>query len=278
MGSCNQGMSTKCGILKGVRLNALAELTDLVPTIEEICIGEIEPGVQGRSLADVLTGDKNPEEHRDSIYCEYYEAMPWHTQPQAYGTMVYDGRYKLSRFHTSKEGELYDLKEDPDEFRNLWDDPDYREVKIRMLELLADRMADTVEIECTTLYSLRQAYAARMLLFALVDLFLITVFLSMVSVTMQVQASELIIQFFLPFNVTCCICFRSLYSRQRRSELSALFLCTFWVTFWVRIVLADRIYNAITLPVWGLLLMGSVLWLYGCIRKVWKNCGVLPVC
>ena len=138
-------ISWKNHFMKGVRLNALAELTDLVPTIEEICIGEIEPGVQGRSLADVLTGDKNPEEHRDSIYCEYYEAMPWHTQPQAYGTMVYDGRYKLSRFHTSKEGELYDLKEDPDEFRNLWDDPDYREVKVRMLELLADRMADTVD-------------------------------------------------------------------------------------------------------------------------------------
>ena len=77
--------------MKGVRLNALAELTDLVPTIEEICIGEIEPGVQGRSLADVLTGDKNPEEHRDSIYCEYYEAMPWHTQPQAYGPWYMTG-------------------------------------------------------------------------------------------------------------------------------------------------------------------------------------------
>ncbi len=37
------------------------------------------------------------------------------------------------------------MKEDPDEFRNLWDDPDYREVKVRMLELLADRMADTVD-------------------------------------------------------------------------------------------------------------------------------------
>lgn len=138
-------ISWKNHFMKGVRLNTLAELTDLVPTIEEICIGEIEPGVQGHSLADVLTGDKNPEEHRDSIYCEYYEAMPWHTQPEAYGTMVYDGRYKLSRFHTSKEGELYDLKEDPDEFRNLWDEPEYREVKIRMLELLADRMADTVD-------------------------------------------------------------------------------------------------------------------------------------
>ena len=59
--------------------------------------------------------------------------------------MVYNGRYKLSRYHTSKEGELYDLKKDPDEFRNLWDDPASVQVKVQMLELLADRMADTVD-------------------------------------------------------------------------------------------------------------------------------------
>ena len=124
---------------------SLTELTDLVPTIEEFCLGQIEPGVQGRSLADVLTGDKDPDTHRDSVYCEYYEAMPWHTDPMAFGTMVYDGRYKLSRYHTSKEGELYDLEKDPDEFYNLWDDPAYLPVKVRMLELLTDRMADTVD-------------------------------------------------------------------------------------------------------------------------------------
>lgn len=145
-----------------------------------------------------------------------------------------------------------------------------------MPELWKDRMADAVEIECTTLYSLRQMYAARMFLFALVDLFLITAFLTMISVTMQIQTAELIIQFFLPFNVTCCICFQSLYSRQRRSEPVALFLCMLWITFWTRIILTDRIYELITLPVWGLLLAGSVFWLYGCIRKVWKNCRMLP--
>ena len=59
--------------------------------------------------------------------------MPWHKYPEAYGTMVFDGRYKLSRFHTSKEGELYDLKEDPDEFLNLWDYEEYKYFKIHML-------------------------------------------------------------------------------------------------------------------------------------------------
>ena len=98
-----------------------------------------------KTLADILTGDQDPATHRDSVYCEYYEAMPWHTEPEAHATMVYDGRYKLSRYHTSKEGELYDLQSDPDEFKNLWNDPAYAHEKIRMLELLTDRMADTVD-------------------------------------------------------------------------------------------------------------------------------------
>ena len=138
-------VSWKGHFTPGVRLQTLTELTDLAPTFEELCLGEIEPGVQGRSLAGVLTGRQDPASHRDSVYCEYYEAMPWHTQPEAHGTMVFDGRYKLSRFHTSKEGELYDLQADPGELRNLWADPAHSQVKIRMLELLADRMADTVD-------------------------------------------------------------------------------------------------------------------------------------
>lgn len=145
-----------------------------------------------------------------------------------------------------------------------------------MPELWKDRMSDAAEIEYTTLYSLRQMYAARMFLFALADLFLITVFLTMASVTLQIRMAELIIQFFLPFNVTCCICFQSLYSRQRRSEPGALLLCMLWTIFWTRIILTDRIYEAISLPVWGLLLAGSVFWLYGCIKKMWRNCRMLP--
>lgn len=138
-------MSWKNHFVEGARFKTLAELTDIVPTIEEFCLGHIEDGVQGKSMADILTGDAPEEEHRDSVYCEYYNAMPWHKDPKAFGTMAYDGRYKISRFHTSKEGELYDLQEDPDEVTNLWDDPSYATEKIRMLELLSDRMCFTVD-------------------------------------------------------------------------------------------------------------------------------------
>lgn len=129
----------------GKRLTTLVELTDLVPTLEEFCIGQVEAGVQGKSLADILTGDQDPNSHRSSVYSEYYAAMPWHQDPEAYGTMVFDGRYKLSRFHSTEEGELYDLLQDPDEYHNLWYEPDYIQIKVQMLELLSDRMAGTVD-------------------------------------------------------------------------------------------------------------------------------------
>lgn len=138
-------ISWKDHLPEGVVLDSLVELTDLVPTIEEYCLGYVEPGVQGKSLAALMEGEIGPDEHRDSVYCEYYNAMPWHQSPKAFGTMVYDGRYKLSRYHSSDEGELYDLQEDPDEFVNLWDDPRYSQIKMRLLVLLSDRMAQTVD-------------------------------------------------------------------------------------------------------------------------------------
>jgi arylsulfatase len=129
----------------GRRLNALTELTDLVPTISEYCIGTIEPGVQGKSLAKLLSGEGADDEHRDSVYCEYYNAMPWHDNPKANATMVFDGQYKLCRYHSSDEGELYDLTQDPGEINNLWNDQRYTDIKNKMLIKLADRMSHTVD-------------------------------------------------------------------------------------------------------------------------------------
>ena len=52
---------------------------------------------------------------------------------------------KLVAAHGRGEGELYDLEADPKETKNLWDDPEYRGVKLEMYERLVDRMAWTVD-------------------------------------------------------------------------------------------------------------------------------------
>jgi arylsulfatase A-like enzyme len=93
-----------------------------------------------------LIGD-NPEP-RDSVYCEYYNSNIRHVNPKAYLTMVRNERYKLIRSHGEPGGiggELYDLDADPGEAVNLYTDERYAGVKIRMLELLADRMAGTAD-------------------------------------------------------------------------------------------------------------------------------------
>lgn len=127
---------------------ALAELVDVVPTLCEIAEIPCPRGVQGKSFYSLLTGEK--ETHRSTVYTEYYNANINHRNPFAYCTMVRDNRYKLVKVHPrdtelSVTGELYDLKNDAGEHENLYDCSSYREVKLRMLEKLCDRMAQTAD-------------------------------------------------------------------------------------------------------------------------------------
>jgi len=103
------------------------------------------PGMQGKSLWPMLSGKTDCSHHRDDVYCEYYNAMPWHQNPTAQTTMVRTQRYKLTVAHGLDEGELYDLKIDRNETRNLWDEPEFLAVKADMLKRLCDRMAWTVD-------------------------------------------------------------------------------------------------------------------------------------
>jgi arylsulfatase len=132
-------------IVPGERTQALVELVDIAPTLLAASELPMYPAIQGRSLWPLLTGTTDLQVHRDSVYCEYYNAQPWHPELPPQCTMVFDGRYKLVRVHSSKEGELYDLQTDPTEGINLYANPDYREIKLEMLEMLSDRMAWTVD-------------------------------------------------------------------------------------------------------------------------------------
>lgn len=129
----------------GGRCDALVELVDLAPTLLEAAGLETYPGMQGKSLWPILSGQAPPDAHRNSVYCEYYNAQPWHPDCPPQCTMVFDGRYKLVRVHSTGEGELYDLRRDPAETDNLYDSPAHLADKLRMLELLSDRMAWTVD-------------------------------------------------------------------------------------------------------------------------------------
>jgi len=124
---------------------ALVELVDLAPTLLDAARLPGHAGMQGRSLWPLLTGEAPLDEHRDDVYCEYYDAMRWHEAPPAEATMVRTARWKLVRAHSLGTGELYDLERDPMETVNRWADPEAAPAKLELLARLSDRMARTVD-------------------------------------------------------------------------------------------------------------------------------------
>ena len=132
-------------IKENLRSKALVELMDIAPTLVEAAALPRQPQMQGKSLWGILTGKTSPDSHKDCVYSEYYNSMPWHKNPTAQCTMVFDGRYKIVDVHSTKEGELYDLQQDPNETKNLWNCADYADVKTQMLVKLCDAMAFTVD-------------------------------------------------------------------------------------------------------------------------------------
>ncbi len=116
----------------GGRSSALVELTDIVPTLLEICDLPRPEYITGKSLLPILRGQAAPEKHRDYVRCEYIDALD--LPAGSIATMYFDGRYKLIRYHNHNLGELYDLALDPNEFEDLWDAPSAQGLKLDLLE------------------------------------------------------------------------------------------------------------------------------------------------
>lgn len=130
--------------------NALVELVDLAPTICDAAGIPIYEGMQGKSLWGLLTGNTQLDEHRESVYSEYYNSNINHRDPLTFSTMICNGRYKLVKVYdrTNKiecRGELYDLNDDPTETINRYYEDEYKDIRIRMLELMCDRMVETCD-------------------------------------------------------------------------------------------------------------------------------------
>lgn len=147
-------------------------------------------------------------------------------------------------------------------------------------ELWKNRNSDALEVESTTFFTIRQIYAARLTLFAGMDLLLITAFYLGASFFIKITILEFLIQFVLPFNVTCCICFRCLYGGRGSSEALAIVLCSIWTGVWTLVVLSEAIYSAVSVPVWALLLAASFAYLCCTICRgqngIFKNMEVKP--
>lgn len=143
-------------------------------------------------------------------------------------------------------------------------------------ELWKNRSCQCLEIEAASYYSLKQVYAARMLLFGITDILLITMFCGVASAGLHIALTELAVQFLVPLCVTACICFGILCSRHCFSETVAIILCVIWSAVWLFVVLNESVYTGITLPIWFSLLGFAILFLAFAIYRTLKCCSEIP--
>ena len=140
-------------------------------------------------------------------------------------------------------------------------------VLLALPELWKNRSSNAMEVEGAALYSLRQIYAARLTLFIGADVLLLSLFFLAVRWSGDITVWELLVEFLLPCNVSCCICFSCLYSPRFSSEALCLVLCGIFTVFWETLLLRDAVYRAVSPVLWAAMLVGSFLLLIRCIRR-----------
>lgn len=106
------------GVAKGKATNVTASLIDMYPTFVELCgLPQPTQKLEGTSLASTL---KNPDQaEARSAYLPY-------TEPNAYAIINEDWRYIK---YANDSEELYSVKNDPNEWNNLAENPEYKSIK-----------------------------------------------------------------------------------------------------------------------------------------------------
>ena len=112
---------------------------DIGPTVLDIAgIEEMPEQFEGKSMLPLAMGEKVTDWREDLLY-EYYWEFNYPMTPTTFA--LRSDNYKLIQYHGIWDTEeLYDIKNDPKEMRNLIDDPKYLEVRVNMRNELYRRL------------------------------------------------------------------------------------------------------------------------------------------
>ncbi len=123
------------GRIPGGRIEeGLCQQMDIGPAILELAGAEVPTGLEARSLLPAILGQG--WEPRDFVYAEQAEdGILTDTQ---FMTMVRNRDWKLVHFLDETCGQLFDLRTDPEELHNLWDNPTFLTQKRELLDELRE--------------------------------------------------------------------------------------------------------------------------------------------
>ncbi|MEO6246938.1 MAG: sulfatase, partial [Opitutaceae bacterium] len=143
----------------GTVSDALINNTDFAPTLLDLAGATAPASMQGHSFRAMIEGRPAPADWRTATYYRYWMHMTHHDNPAHYGVRTKD--FKLIFFYglpldakgalptpTTPGWELYDLRTDPDEMKNVYADPAYagtvKQLKAELLRL-KEETGDTDE-------------------------------------------------------------------------------------------------------------------------------------
>jgi len=121
---------------------SMVQNLDFAETILDMAGLPIPADMQGKSIVSLLKGKQKGNVH-DALYYHFYENLE-HKVAKHIG--VRTDRYKLIYFYENGDWELYDLKKDQKEMKNVYNDPAYKDVVKTMkgkLQQLKEEYKDT---------------------------------------------------------------------------------------------------------------------------------------
>ena len=114
--------------------HSFVELLDLYPTVSALCGLKVPANIQGKDVSAML--DDPRAGVRDAILCS------------GKGRLYREERWALLDY--GKNGELYDMKNDPKQYTNLFSDPEYADVLAELKKKLKDRLAEVEKNDLET--------------------------------------------------------------------------------------------------------------------------------
>ena len=131
-------------IESGQKFDSIIENVDFAPTLLDFAGAPIPKSVQGRSFKSILETGEEKKEWKKAAYYRYWMHMAHHDNPAHIG--IRTKRYKLIYFYgcnyqgeyqTPAGWELYDMKKDPQETKNIYDDPKNAKLVISLKNWMA---------------------------------------------------------------------------------------------------------------------------------------------
>ena len=118
----------------GRQVNALCQQMDIAPTLLQLAGVAAPETMEAQSLLPALRGES--WEGRKYVFAEH--GRDGILQTTDFMTMVRSRDWKLAHFLGESFGQLFNLVDDPNEFRNLWDEPSAASKKQELLNVLRE--------------------------------------------------------------------------------------------------------------------------------------------